>query len=392
MGAANLCNTYFDFRNGVDKETADDRALVDGTVSQDGVLRLSLALFGLAGVMLARFTYIVGAHYMYLALPGMLLALFYTADPFSLKSRGLGDVVIFLCFGPLLMLAVHLSIVSAAVSTYSASLVVALSVPVGLLTEAILHANNTRDIDADKAAKVFTVAQALGAVGCYKMFLALIGGAYLSTAVLCFAFGWRPLLVLCNLPWTVYICRLFAAGVLSELPQRTAQHNLMFGVILTGAIAPPMFFARFLLGCLFYLGGVNNIIMWNYVIHLVQERLELFFPVSRAVTCGALGAAVVIQLVGSLFFILGYHERLAAQALLLWLIPITFTVHNLWTIEGEEYGSGGGGSSHFTQISKRTVPNFATEFDNEFVHFFKNVGMIGGLVIFLEMGGGLKHV
>jgi hypothetical protein len=35
---------------------------------------------------------------------------------------------------------------------------------------------------------------------------------------------------------------------------------------------------------------------------------------------------------------------------------------------------------------KRNVANFPTEFDNEFVHFFKNVGMIGGLVLYLEMG------
>ena len=32
------------------------------------------------------------------------------------------------------------------------------------------------------------------------------------------------------------------------------------------------------------------------------------------------------------------------------------------------------------------VSIFPTEFDNEFVHFFKNVGMIGGLVLYLEIG------
>ena len=30
-------------------------------------------------------------------------------------------------------------------------------------------------------------------------------------------------------------------------------------------------------------------------------------------------------------------------------------------------------------VAKRTVANFGTEFDNEFVHFFKNVGMVSVL-------------
>merc|ERR1719486_1235610 len=115
------------------------------------------------------------------------------------------------------------------------------------------------------------------------MYRGLIGGAYISTALLCTVLGWRPLIVFCNLPWTVYICKLFDARVFAELPQRTAQHNLMFGVLLTGSCASPLFFGRFLLGCLFYLGGVNNIIMWNYVIHLVREKIQLFFPVSSMV-------------------------------------------------------------------------------------------------------------
>ena len=42
-------------------------------------------------------------------------------------------------------------------------------------------------------------------------------------------------------------------------PQKTAQHNLLFGALLIGALSPPRFFARLMLGCLFYLGGFNNV-------------------------------------------------------------------------------------------------------------------------------------
>jgi hypothetical protein len=34
------------------------------------------------------------------------------------------------------------------------------------------------------------------------------------------------------------------------------------------------------------------------------------------------------------------------------------------------------------------VATFLTEFDNEFVHFFKNVQIMGGLVMYLELSDG----
>jgi hypothetical protein len=39
----------------------------------------------------------------------------------------------------------------------------------------------------------------------------------------------------------------------------------------------------------------------------------------------------------------------------------------------------------FPAFADRSIAIFPTEFDNEFVHFFKNVGMIGGLVLYLEL-------
>ena len=47
--AGNLCNSYFDFRNGVDKDTADDRTLVDRTVPADHVFYVFCSFFMLSG-------------------------------------------------------------------------------------------------------------------------------------------------------------------------------------------------------------------------------------------------------------------------------------------------------------------------------------------------------
>ena len=72
-----------------------------------------------------------------------------------------------------------------------------------------------------------------------------------------------------------------------------------------------------------------------------------------------------------------------AKLLLAILIGFTFFVHDIWTIEDEEpvcalsrtkeeHGPEQGSPT----IASRRLPNFPTEFDNEFVHFFKNVGMV----------------
>jgi len=47
----------------------------------------------------------------------------------------------------------------------------------------------------------------------------------------------------------------------------------MFGVLLTCALAERDFFARAMLGCLFYLGGVNNILLWSYNLELSHMKI-----------------------------------------------------------------------------------------------------------------------
>lgn len=89
--------------------------------------------------------------------------------------------------------------------------------------------------------------------------------------------------MLCAAPWALYLLRRFRFdngrseaqgdataeagaslsrispsarldGLLAELPQRTAQHNLFFTSLLLLALATPQLCARALLGILFYLG------------------------------------------------------------------------------------------------------------------------------------------
>ena len=99
------------------------------TVSASGVA-IGAGVTLMMGLVIAVYLMQIGPgglNTLYLALSGAGLAFFYSADLFSLKQHGLGDVAIFLSFGPLLMEGVAVSV------TGKFSVVVGLhSLPIGL--------------------------------------------------------------------------------------------------------------------------------------------------------------------------------------------------------------------------------------------------------------------
>ena len=80
-----------------------------------------------------------------LGLASVAAGYFYTASPFSLAYRGLGEVVVFVFMGPVIVVgAYYVQTEAWAWEPFVASL------PIGLLVAAILHANNVRDIENDR--------------------------------------------------------------------------------------------------------------------------------------------------------------------------------------------------------------------------------------------------
>ena len=130
-----------------------------------------------------------------------------------------------------------------------------------------------------------------------------------------------------------------------------------------------------LLGMLFYLGGVNNILVYQHAHALVHDKIQSIIPwFSKKMATLALSTAILGQITSSLLFILGIYPRYSAMAMVAFLAPVTFIVHNFWVIEDE---------SPKNVSVKNGVPVFPSNFDAEFVHFFKNVGMIGGCLVYL---------
>lgn len=191
----NIVNTYGDFIKGLDRADngADDRALVDGSVTTRQVkvimaacLAVCLgALFTLAANVAhlkappAADSSLAPLHsFLLLASAGVFLAYSYTGWPLYLKYRRLGDVAIFLSFGPLLVSGAYF------VQTGRLSVpALCFSLPVGLLTEAVLHANNARDIAIDRKAGAKTLANTIGFAASEKLFHLLYAVSFAALPV-----------------------------------------------------------------------------------------------------------------------------------------------------------------------------------------------------------------
>ncbi len=182
-GAGNLFNDYFDFRSGVDNRIEDEarpgRFLVRGELTPKDVLIEAVTCLLLAIPAVCYLIVKCG--------PGLLvfggLAVFglyaYTGSPFMLKYKALGEPLIFLVFGPLLMLgAVY------AQTGFTDWFILLLAVPVGSVTTAILVGNNIRDQEEDSSAGITTLTHVLGEKKMRLLYVSLVVFAPVMLAVL----------------------------------------------------------------------------------------------------------------------------------------------------------------------------------------------------------------
>ncbi|MBU3177836.1 prenyltransferase [Clostridium estertheticum] len=141
--AVNLLSDHDDYENKVDTKDSygSSGVILENLLSSRQILHsgmLCLILGSLIGLFLS---YEKGVFVLLLGLIGALGGYCYTGKPLMLKYKGLGAPLVFLLFGPLMVIGsyyVQMQRISA-----DALLI---SIPVGLLTTAILHANDIRDI------------------------------------------------------------------------------------------------------------------------------------------------------------------------------------------------------------------------------------------------------
>ena len=240
--AGNVWSDISDFRQGVDaQDTFGVRLLVDGEFTVSEFRRLSIGLNVLAVLMGLCLVWVTGPLLLLLGGIGILLSLCY---PF-LKYHALGDVVIILCYALLPMLGTSL-IVSGSLHWS----VLWLAVPVGLITVAILHVNNVRDIVTDKRAGIKTFPMLTGrnfGISLYA-FEVLFPYVWLLGLAVCGVASWWLLIALLSLPialGNVRAIMLFKKqnnDMCARLDEKTAQLQLIFSLLMIIGMTLSVFF------------------------------------------------------------------------------------------------------------------------------------------------------
>ncbi len=238
QAGTNLVNDYFDHVRGADAKRALGTIGIGGAIQRGEmrpaqVLALGLGCFALATAIGLYLVSVSGPWLLWIGLFGLLVGFFYTAGPFALAYVGLGELAVFLAMGPLMVIGAYY--VQAGAVTW---MVLLASLPVGFLVSAILHANNLRDLDDDRAAGKRTLATLLGRAGANVEMYFLIAGAYVAAliAVLAGAAPWWTALAAVTLPAAWQLARRVSAETeprgLQAVLKLTAQLHLSFGVLL----------------------------------------------------------------------------------------------------------------------------------------------------------------
>jgi 1,4-dihydroxy-2-naphthoate octaprenyltransferase len=241
----NLINDIFDYKKGIDKE---DKEL---GIPHGGSMVLSLGLVNMkqmkiGAIVSLLIAFIIGIYLytqagiwiLYLSIFGLLSAIFYTAKPFALKYKALGDIQVIISFGLGMTLGAY--IVQSGSFSY---LPLLFSVPLGLLIDAILHSNNIRDINFDGKFGVKTLPILIGEKLSVKVYYMLVLGAYICVIIFVALnmLPWFALLSLITLPLALKLVKM-SDGFPAEGQARfeygtkhimmTAQLNMVFGLTL----------------------------------------------------------------------------------------------------------------------------------------------------------------
>jgi 1,4-dihydroxy-2-naphthoate octaprenyltransferase len=105
-----------------------------------------------------------------------------------------------------------------------------------MLTEAILHGNNARDIKNDSQAGATTLAIILGFQGSYYFFLLLIICAYATVAWISMFQHWGCLASFLTLPLAAGLVSDFKKEKMMNIAEDTAKAHLPFGLLMVFGI------------------------------------------------------------------------------------------------------------------------------------------------------------
>lgn len=228
---ANLINTYYDYKYKVDDENSDDIGIVKGLAKAETVFKIAILLITLSATIGIFFVLKYSLYSLLLiGIAGFFLAIFYTAGPFSFKYKAVGEFIIFLCFGPLIVSGTVLILAKRFIldSIY-------LSIPSALLIVDILLANNIRDDKDDSEKGIKTIVDVIGVEKSKMLYIFLLLSSYIIS-IMILRFSINSILLLPLLFPGFELIKLIEKKDYVLLVRKTAQVVLIFGILFSIAI------------------------------------------------------------------------------------------------------------------------------------------------------------
>lgn len=234
--ASNLANDYFDFIKGIDTEdrVGPVRVAASGLIQPNSLRNGLIFIILLIILVWIYLIWISGLPLFVIGVLSIIFALIYSGGPIPLGSKGLGDILVFIFFGLIAVMASYY-IQASMLPLY----VVIASVPIGLLITAILVVNNYRDYNSDLKAGKKTLAVIMGKRLTRVYFIAIMLVAYGTTVLFFIAYKinqwYLSLIPLISLPISIYIIKLMykidSGPGLNNVLASTARLSLIFSLL-----------------------------------------------------------------------------------------------------------------------------------------------------------------
>lgn len=234
--AGNVLSDYFDYKSGVDNENAFAVPnLVFHHFEPVEYLTFSIVLFIAGATVGAVIAILSGPGLWIIGIVGVLLTALYS----FFKFHAMGDADIFVIFGMLTVLGTAYAVTGE--MHWEALL---LSIPVGIITVSVLHANNTFDTLSDRDAGIKTFAMLIGGKASsvlYAVYMVIPFACIIAYVALGFLHPMALLCLVAAVPaWRNFkkACTYDKVGIqaMSGLDQASAKLQLVFSVLLSAGL------------------------------------------------------------------------------------------------------------------------------------------------------------
>jgi len=243
---SNYANDAYDYLKGADNKKirkGPARMAEEGVLSPQSILNMMYFIFIISVLVGFYLVQIGGWPIIIIGLSGIFFAIIYTGGPFPLGYNGLGDISVFIFFGPVSTLGT-IYLQSQTISNLTnisddILKIILASCAIGFLNTAILVVNNLRDYTSDKLSDKKTLVVVFGErFGCFQYsFLLIVSVICFVTVGILFNNYWLLGMFILNIFISIYLIRKifnYKDTNLNRLLEKTAKfvflNSLIFGV------------------------------------------------------------------------------------------------------------------------------------------------------------------